>query len=388
VAHTIGITRQEYIERQHRVRAAARERGWRAVVAIGRAFYDRPGNLAYLSGHFPPFPASTFAGKMRGIGHSLVVLPVEGEPTLLVDGEYREDLVAVGHVEQGGNLVAALIGSLQREGLATERLGLAGDDILPLTFYRELLSACPGLQLESADGILAAMRRRKSPAEQALLRQAAEVAVVGLRTALEAIAPGKTEAKVSAAGTAAALEAGADFVRYLRVHTGARSAHGARWPPATGTKIEAGDVVWMDIIGACEGYQFDVLRTTVAGKASPEANALLEAVHHSVETVVSEVRPGMTAGELSRRSKELLGASGFGETASRFVGHGIGLETVEEPYLVPDETTRLEADMVLCIEPRATIPGKAGACIEQEVIVRDGPAEVITAFPTRLWPMR
>src|SRR5437867_10922523 len=92
------ITPLEILERVAVVRAHACERGWRGVVAIGRSFYDRPGTLAYLSGHQPPFPASPASAGRRGLGHGVVVIPTEHEPVLLVDGEYREDLVAIADV--------------------------------------------------------------------------------------------------------------------------------------------------------------------------------------------------------------------------------------------------------------------------------------------------
>jgi Xaa-Pro aminopeptidase len=379
------IERSEFEQRQQRALAIAAEHGWSGLLVIGRAFYDRCGHLAYLSGHFPPFPASVFSGDWRGIGHSLLVLPAEGAPVLLVDGFYREDLVAVADVRRDHNLVAGLARLLHEFGLAEAMLGLGGEDILPYAFFRELSAQCPQLRVEPADAPLNRLRRRKSPAEQALLRRSASVAAAGLQAAIEAARPGRSEREVCAAGTAAALEAGADFVRYLRVHTGPWSARGSRWPPATDRTIEPGDTVFLDIIGAVDGYQFDVLRTTVAGTPSDEQRRLFEAVHQTVETLVREVRPGMTAGKVAHRCAELLREAAYGQHASPFAGHGIGLETVEEPYLVPEDQTVLEPDMVLCIEPKVAVSDWAGCSIEQEVVLHDREAELLTTFPTRWW---
>ena len=78
--------------------------------------------------------------------------------------------------------------------------------------------------------------------------------------------------------------------------------------------------------------------------------------------------------------------AGFGDHLPGFVGHGIGLETVEAPQLRPDVETRLEPGMVLCIEPGIFIRGLGGACVEQEVIVAEsGLPELITTFEARLW---
>jgi Xaa-Pro aminopeptidase len=241
------ISRDEILGRVAAVRDQAGRCGWHALVAVARSFYDLPGHVAYLSGHFPPFPASPTRAGRRGLGHAAVVVPTESEPVLLVDGEYRDDLVAIQDVRPSRDLVRGLAGVLRERGLDHGRLGLAGEEILPVAYHRELVSLCPHVRFDPADELICQMRSRKSAAEQSLLRRAAEVAGIGLRAAVDAAKPGATESHVCAAGTATALEAGADFVRYLRVHTGPWSARGSRWPPATDRVIEPGDTVYLDI---------------------------------------------------------------------------------------------------------------------------------------------
>jgi Xaa-Pro aminopeptidase len=150
--------------------------------------------------------------------------------------------------------------------------------------------------------------------------------------------------------------------------------------------LEAGDIVTLDIIGAYQGYGFDVLRTTVCRKPSPEARELLEAALLATERAVDAARAGATAESVHRASREALSNAGFADHLPGFVGHGIGLETVEEPQLRRGVAIRLEPGMVLCVEPGLFIWGWGGACVEQEVIVtRTGPPELITTLDTRLW---
>ena len=80
-----------------------------------------------------------------------------------------------------------------------------------------------------------------------------------------------------------------------------------------------------------------------------------------------------------------LDEAGYGNYASPFIGHGIGLETVEDPLLMSGVETVLEPGMVLCVEPSIRIAGEGGCCVEQEIIVTDGAPEVITRTPARLW---
>jgi Xaa-Pro aminopeptidase len=356
-------------------------------MVIGRSFYDRPGALAYLTNHFPPFPATGFSELARGLGHGVLILPVEGASVLIVDGDYyRDDLVVADEVRVAPDLPAGTAAALCDLGLATTQVALVGEDIMPLAFFGDLLDAVPDLDLSPDDRLVDRQRLVKSPSEQALLRQAAEVAGTGLRAAVAAIRLGVTERQVCAAGTQGALAAGADFVRYLRVHSGPWSGWPSRWPQATDRILESGDIVTLDIIGAVQGYGFDVLRTTVCGRPDPEARRMLDAALLATERAVDAARAGATAASVYRAGCQALEGAGFGHHLPGFVGHGIGLETVELPELRAGAEMQLEPGMVLCIEPGIFIRGFGGACIEQEVIVTEGGApEVLTTFETKLW---
>jgi len=129
-----------------------------------------------------------------------------------------------------------------------------------------------------------------------------------------------------------------------------------------------------------------VLRSTVCGQPSSEARELLETALLATERVVDAARAGATAESVHQASCEVLSDAGFGDHLPGFVGHGIGLETVEAPQLRRGVTKRLEPGMVLCIEPGLFIRDRGGACVEQEVIVTEsGPPEPITTLDARLW---
>jgi Xaa-Pro aminopeptidase len=387
LGEVLRISRDEFLARQARTRELAAAAGYAGVVVIGRSFYDRPGALAYLTHHFPPFPATESDGPFRGLGHGVFVLPIEGPATLVVDGRYyRDDLIVADDVRVASDLALETAAVLHDLRLGSVQVGLVGEDILPLAFFGDMLDQLPSLDLVPDERLVAGQRLVKSLAEQALLRRAAEIAGIGLGAALEAIRPGVTERHVCAVGTAAALVAGADFVRYLRVHSGPWSAWPSRWPQATDRVLEAGDLVTLDIIGAYQGYGFDVLRTTVCGDPSPWTRALLEAALLATERAVDAAQVGATAQSVHQAACEALSDAGFDDHLPGFAGHGIGLETVEAPQLRPGVATRLKPGMVLCIEPGIFIRDQGGACVEQEVIVTEGgPPELITTLNARLW---
>jgi Xaa-Pro aminopeptidase len=382
-----GISSLEFLARQAHTRDLAASAGYAGVMVIGRSFYDRPGSLAYLTHHFPPFPATEFDGVTRGLGHGVFILPVEGKATLLVDGAfYRDDLIVAEEVRVASDLPAGTAAALRDLNLASARVALVGADIMPLAFFGELLDEVPDLDLVPDERLVAEQRLVKSPAEQNLLRRAADVAKSGLQMAVEAILPGITERQVCAVGNATALSMGADYVRYLRVHSGPWSAWPSRWPQATDRMLEPGDIVMLDIIGACQGYGFDVMRTTVCSKPDSDTRRMLEAALSTTERTVDAARAGATAESVYQASCKALDEAGFGNYLPGFAGHGIGLETVEAPQLRPGVEMILEPGMVLCIEPGIFIRGLGGACVEQEVIVTEsGPPELISTFETRLW---
>jgi Xaa-Pro aminopeptidase len=382
------ITGDEIHARQVAARHAAAAAGFDALLAIGRSFYDRPGDLAYLTNHYPPFPTAVFSEQSRGLGHGFFVLPVSGAPVLLTDPRrHRADLVAVDDVRAAADLGAALVAILTDCGLASGRIALAGDDLLPAPFDRQLRAALPDATLIPDHAIVAGLRQIKSPAEIALLRAGARAADAGIMAARETLqTPGATERQVCAAGLAATMLAGADFVRYLRVHSGPWSASGSRWPQATDRVIEDGEIVVVDNVGALGGYGFDVNRTLVKGTPSATDRAMLETAVAATEAAVAACLPGATVADVTTAARAVTDASPFAASAATMIGHAIGIETVELPYLQPGSEARLEPGMVLCVEPGIAIPGGNGVSIEQEVVIQpEGPPEVITPTPTRLW---
>ncbi len=384
------ISAEEIRGRQKRAREQAAAAGYDALLVVGRSFYDRPGDLAYLSGHFPPFPTTVFSEGNRGMGHAMLLLPVAGEPVLLTDArKHRPDLVVVDDVRAAGDLGLGLIDLLKETFLEDGNVGLVGDDILPAAIDRQLFQELPGLTLDPEPNIVADMRAIKSQGELDLLRRAALCADAALMTANVMIRRGGvTEREVCAEAIAAAMRAGADFVRYFRVHSGPWSAFGSRWPQAMNRTIEPGEIVALDAIGAYQGYGFDVNRTTVCGKPDAETRRLLETTLEATNAAVAQIRPGAAVATVADAAVEVMHRGRYGDYFAGMMGHGIGLETVELPYLKVGEPTLLEPNMVLCVEPGLFIPNVAGAAIEQEVVVHaSGPSEIITPTPMNLWEL-
>ena len=385
-----GASKEEVKKRVSDSRDLMRAGELDVLLVIGRSFYDRMGSLTYLTNHFPPFPPGAFSETVRGMGHGVLVLPLEEEPLLFVDHRnYRREMVHVEKVQVEANISAGLVNQLERLGAASARVGIAGEDIMPATMYIDLTTALPDAQFSNANALVEQLRARKSETEVAYLKRAAEIVETGYTAIFDAIRPGVSESDLCAEGHAAGMRAGADFVRYVRVHSGPWASWGSRWPQATQRKLEAGDLIRFDYVGAVEGYGFDVNRTAVVPgkKLEKSVEEMLELTIATSEAAMGAVHAGAKASDVHEAASRFLddNANGAGQYLFPMAGHGIGLETVEAPIIRPDNAMVLERNMVLCVEPQFVLPEVGGTNIEQMVLVTDDGCELLTQTTTRPW---
>ena len=376
------ISLVEIEQRQGRLRQALGEAGLDGALAVGRGFFDRPGSMAYLTGHIPPFISAPFDGTMAGMGLGVAILPAAGDPIVIDTYPSRPDRTPVRDLRASGSVVADTVAALRERGLGAAKVAVVDGDLLPWAFARALNAALPDLRLVPFDAPVAQMRAVKSPAEVEAIRVAARVADAGLAAVRLRLHPGVTERQICAAGQAAALAAGADFVRYLRVHSGPWAFGGARWPQAMDRVLEPGDYVSVDIIGAVDGYGFDVLRCFVAGEPTQAQRRLTDAAGEVTAAVVAACRPGATVADLRAAASARAQALGYAGALGDFLGHGIGMETMEWPLLQPGDVLR--SGMVLCIEPRLKVDGVGNACVEEEVAVTAAEPDLLTVTPRGL----
>ena len=385
-----GASKEEIEGRIAAARGLMREAELEVLLVIGRSFYDRMGSLTYLTNHFPPFPPGAFSDTVRGMGHGVLVLPIEDEPLLFVDHRnYRAEMVHVEKVQVEANISAGLVNQLKRLAAEGARVGVAGEDIMPATMYIDLTTALPDARFSNANALVEQLRARKSETEVAYLKRAAEIVEAGYTAIFDAIRPGVRESDLCAEGHAAGMRAGADFVRYVRVHSGPWASWGSRWPQATQRELEAGDLIRFDYVGAVEGYGFDVNRTAVVPgrKLDKSVEEMLELTVATSEASMGAVRAGAKASDVHEAASRFLdeNANGAGRHLFPMAGHGIGLETVEAPIIRPDNAMILERNMVLCVEPQFVLPEVGGTNIEQMVLVEDDGCELLTTTTTRPW---
>jgi Xaa-Pro aminopeptidase len=386
-----GVSKEEVNSRLQKTRILMEKEKIEFLIVIGRSFYDRMGSLAYLTNHFPPFPPGAFSPTVRGMGHGVLLLPLDSNPLLLVDHRnFREDMVHIDDVQVETNFSKAIIDYLE-QGLQKKngRVGIAGEDIMPATMYIDLKQNLDNVNFVNSNYIVEQLRSEKTPVEIKYLRKAAKITEFAYKSIFAAIKPGVRECDLCAEGHAAGMKAGADFVRYVRVHSGPWSSWGSRWPQATQRKIESGDLIRFDYVGAVEGYGFDVNRTFVVPgkKINAKISKMLELTVEVLRSAVSAVKPGIAVSDIHKKASEKLDEEIPEGSKYLFpmAGHGIGLETVENPIIRPDNDEKVKKNMVLCIEPQFVIPEVGGTNIEQMLLITDTGNEILTNTPVRTW---
>ena len=297
------------------------------------------------------------------------------------------------------DLPAEVARVLSERGLAESRLGLVGGNSMLVSPYRRLLDAAPSVELVDSDDLVENLRAHKSPRELDYLRAAADAGNAAVSAMIEtALKPGATEADAVAAGYAVAVRRGVALYD-AAVASGPNSDYYAygRLPSWTTRTLEEGDFFHVDTYGALDGYLYDFARCcVVGGRPSTEQRDVLEAVIDAVHAGTEMIRPGVRASELFDAVHGVLADRGMTGSADDGAlvsaldvsfpahGHSFGLGW-ERPWLVPGEDTEIQAGMCFGIEAMAGRQGVGSAKFEEDVIVTDDGAELLTTIPTHYW---
>jgi Xaa-Pro aminopeptidase len=349
-------------DRLDRARRAAAEAGLDALLISPGA------DLRYLTGYdAQPLERLT-----------CLVLPVDAEPCLVVPALERPAAQA----SPAGNLGIEIVGWAETDdpyALVAARLphtvarvGL--DNRMWFEKALALRAALPGAEQSLAGAALYGLRMRKTPEEAAALRRAGEAIDRVHSRVGEWLRAGRTEREVGRDIADAIVAEGHVRADFVIVGSGPDSA--SPHHELSDRVIQRGDPVVVDIGGTTdEGYCSDSTRVYVAGEA-PEEFLHLYAVLLRAQTAQTDaVRPGITASELDAVGRDLITEAGYGDCFIHRTGHGIGLESHEEPYITADSDLPLEPGMAFSIEPGIYLPNRYGARIEDIVICTEDGGE-------------
>jgi Xaa-Pro dipeptidase len=264
---------------------------------------------------------------------------------------------------------------LRARGLTTGRVGV--EETVRYVFASGTAAALPAMTLASGTPVSAGCRMVKSAHELELMRLACEVTLKAYEAAYRALKDGMTQddfAKlVSQAHDRLGFRGGAG------VQVGPYSAlpHGSTTPQI----IREGTILLID--GGCtaEGYASDISRTFVLGKATDRMKQVFEIEQRAQRTALAAARPGVECQAVDAAARKVITDSGFGPDYKYFshrVGHGMGMDGHEWPYLVRGNTLPLQPGMVFSDEPGIYLKGEFGVRLEDDMHITESGAELFT----------
>lgn len=318
---------------------------------------------------------------------TMLVLPADGAATLVVPRlEAMAAAASPGVVAGLVEIVAwdetddpyALVTARVPGADAARPARLLVDPGLPARHLLSLERVLPGRAFGLATEVTRALRIVKDAAEIELLRRAAHAAdrVVAQIAAGRLI--GRTEADVSREVRERLVAEGHQAASFAIVGSGPNSASPHHDPGER--VIGPGDPIVLDIGGTLSGYGSDITRMLwVTGGdpafgPSPEFLAIFDLVRRANEAATAAVRPGVACAALDAVARKIIRDGGHGDGFIHRLGHGIGLDAHEDPYLVAGNAEALEAGHAFSIEPGVYLAGRFGVRIEDIVVcTADGP---------------
>ena len=258
-------------------------------------------------------------------------------------------------------IVARLPASVRRVGLANR---MWAEQVL------RFRAALPDAEQGLASAVLADLRMRKTPDEVGALRRAGQAIDRVHARMREFLRPGVTERAAAREIAAAILEEGHESVDFVIVASGPNGA--SPHHEVSERVLQAGDPVVVDIGGTTDdGYCSDCTRMYVLGDPPADFSSYFRVLHEAQLAACAHARPGVTAESVDTAAREPISAAGYGAEFVHRTGHGIGVESHEEPYIVQGNRTVLEPGMAFSIEPGIYLPGRHGARIEDIVVCTD-----------------
>nr|WP_229805594.1 aminopeptidase P family protein [Microbispora rosea] len=325
------------------------------------ALVTRPVNVRYLTG--------------LNSSNAAVLVTATGEAAVATDSRYIETAEAVCagvEVIEDRDVAGVLLARVP----GAARVAVEADH-MPVGLFQRLSGAHPGLALTPAGGLVEAVRTVKDEEEIAALRRACAITDEAFSLVVERIAPGVTERQVARWLEAAMVELGADKPAFDSIVASGPNGSIPHHSPSD-RPIERGDLVTMDFGARYDGYHADMTRTVAVGPPAPWQRDLYDLVRQAQRAGRHAVRPGATAHEVDAAARGVIAEAGYAERFGHGLGHGVGLEIHELPFLGPARTGRLEDRVPITVEPGVYLPGRGGVRIEDTLVTRgDGP-ELLT----------
>ncbi len=349
-----AITPAERQQRADKARKLMQQRGIAALCVTGGT------SLVYFTGIRSGQSERLFAWVLPATGAPYIVCPVFEE------GRMTEQL---GSIPDGASTKIYTWNEdddpyrLLVKHLPEGRLAL--DERVQFVFADGIQKADPWRKVVSAIPVVAGCRAIKSPAELACLTLANQITLAVYKAAWQAAGPGTTNRQFSELVAKGYAQSGVQGDASCQVGEWSALPHGSPRPQV----IREGEIVLIDDGCSVNGYQSDISRTFVYGRATDKQKQVFGVVKRAQAAALSTARPGVTCEAIDAAARKVITDAGFGpdyRTFTHRVGHGIGMDGHEWPYLVRGNAQVLEVGMCFSDEPGIYLPGEFGVRLEDD----------------------
>ena len=367
----VPITREERLQRQERARQLMGENSLDAIVLMAGTSLNYFTGIRWWGGE------RLFAFVLPAKGEAFYVCPAfeEGRAQEQIAKAPQGEHADVRTWQEHENPYQLLARGLKDRGLANGRIGI--EETVRFFFADGIAKAATQASMTSATPVTAGCRMIKSAHEVALMRLASDVTLSVYEAVYRALQEGMTQQQVEQLIGAAYERIG--FPGDASVEVGEYSAfpHGSTKPQI----IREGSIVMIDDGCTVEGYQSDITRTFVLGKASSKMKQVFDIVHRAQSAALAAARPGVECGAIDTAARKVITDAGYGPDYKYFahrLGHGLGMDGHEWPYLVRGNTTKLRANMTTSNEPGIYLRGEFGVRLEDDMHITENGAELFT----------
>ena len=346
-----------------------------------------PGHARYLADFAPHFEPVC------------VLVPAAGEP-LLLSGPETETLAQLTARVKDVRVVRefthpdeeypftrlvglrdAIAEASQRAGVPPRRVGLAGLELMPIKMYQALGQALSNVQVVETEHLVTGLRAIKTPAEQAVIRYAYQIAQAGIQAAFDAIYEGASEREVAAAAEFAMRFMGSEG---MGIDTIVASGPNTR-PILARTRLRdlrRDELILLTIAPRYEGYHAAIGRPVVIGQPSDEVRRAMQVAVTAQGAAMQAMRPGAPGSQVEGAARRVVEAAGLGEHFLYSGVHSVGVVEFEPPIFGPGNHDPLQADMVLSIDVPLFHAPWGGLRYEDGYLITKTGAEPLDDFPT------
>jgi Xaa-Pro dipeptidase len=365
------ITVEERSARQEKARRLMRANHLDAILLMGGT------SLAYFTGIKWWLSERMFAMVLPAKGRPFFVCPAfeqgraeeqiangpEASPSDI--RSWQEDESPYERVAQG----------LRDRGISTGTLGI--EEAVRFVFADGIRRVASQVKIASATPVTAGCRMIKSSQEIELMRLACKATLMVYEAVFKSLQEGMTDSDIRRLVDSAYGKIG--FPGDVDVSLGPNSAspHGS----TAAQVVREGSIIMLDDGCKVEGYTSDITRTFVLGKPSEKMTAVFDVVHRAQSAALAVARAGVPCESVDAAARRVITDAGYGLNYKYFthrLGHGMGMDGHEWPYLVRGNTARLEPGMVFSDEPGIYIPGEFGIRLEDDMHITENGAQLFT----------